>query len=161
LDGEEAVWVKHILIKADSTATEEEKKNAEIKAQGILDSLKKGEDFAKLARENSDDPGSAQYGGDYVFGKGKMVAEFEKEAFSLSPGQVSGLVETGFGYHIIKVEEKYAKDQPASLRCAKEYWEYGLNHVISQSYQQKLDEWKKDTKYDVKITNQGAYDSIK
>jgi peptidyl-prolyl cis-trans isomerase C len=82
------------------------KEEAKKKAQAILDRLRKGEDFAKLAEENSADPGSKVKGGDLeYFAKGIMVPEFDKVAFTLKPGEMSDLVETQFGYHIIKVED--------------------------------------------------------
>jgi parvulin-like peptidyl-prolyl isomerase len=77
------------------------------KAAGLLQRVKNGEDFAKLAQEFSDDPGSKEKGGDLGwFGKGQMVPEFEQAAFNLQPGQVSELIKSPFGFHIIKVEEK-------------------------------------------------------
>lgn len=165
-NGEEAVWVKHILVMTVDQQTQQELpadklEAAKKKAEDLLARAKNGEDFAKLAKENSEDPGSASYGGDYVFGKGKMDPAFEKTSFELNPGEISGLVKTQYGYHIIKVEEKIAKDQPVSLRCAKEYWEYNLNedYVKSEKYQQKLDEWKKDPKFDA-VKNEGVYSSI-
>jgi parvulin-like peptidyl-prolyl isomerase len=71
-------------------------------AQEILDRIKKGESFAKLAQERSLD-GSRKRGGDLgYFSRGMMVKEFEKAAFALEKGQVSDIVKTQFGYHIIK-----------------------------------------------------------
>jgi len=92
------------------------KDEARKKAQALLDRIRKGEDFAKLATENSDDPGSKDKGGEYdFFGRGKMVAEFDKAAFALSkPGEVSDLVETEFGFHIIKLEERRTGAPPAA-----------------------------------------------
>lgn len=77
------------------------------KAEEIVLRLKKGEDFAKLAKEFSEDTGSKDKGGDLgVFGRGQMVKEFEESAFSLKPGDISAPVKSQFGYHIIKVEQK-------------------------------------------------------
>jgi peptidyl-prolyl cis-trans isomerase C len=103
----ETVQARHILIKVDKSATEEDKQKQKAKAEEILGKIKGGGDFAKLAEEFSDDPGSKTKGGDLgSFAKGTMVPAFEEAAFSLKPGEVSGLVETDFGYHIIKTEDK-------------------------------------------------------
>jgi len=75
------------------------------KAEEVLNKVKSGGDFAKLAEEYSDDPGSASRGGDLdYFRRGRMAKEFEDAAFALKVGEVSGVVKTDFGYHIIKVE---------------------------------------------------------
>ena len=79
---------------------------AKTKAEGILKDLKAGKDFAAAAKENSQDPGSAVNGGDLgFFEQGQMVPPFEQAAFALKPGQMSEIVETQFGFHIIKVAE--------------------------------------------------------
>ncbi len=98
----EKVHVRHILVE-----TEEE-------ANNILQQLKEGIiDFAELAKEKSTGP-SASNGGDLGFiSKGQMVKEFEDAAFSLAPGEISGVVKTKFGYHIIKCEEKKEAHNPS------------------------------------------------
>ena len=83
------------------------KDEARQKAQSILDRIRKGEDFAKLARENSDDPGSKENGGSLgvITREDPLVPEFKTAAFALKSGEVSDIVETQFGFHIIKAEE--------------------------------------------------------
>lgn len=103
----ESVHASHILITVPQNATADQKKQARTKAEQILKQLKGGADFGKLAREQSQDPGSAPQGGDLgFFPKGQMEPSFEAAAFGLKPGALSGVVETPFGYHIIKVIEK-------------------------------------------------------
>ena len=86
-------------------------KAAEKRARPIQEQAANGADFAQLAIENSDDLGSKQSGGDLDwFGRGMMVTEFEDAAFALEVGQVSDLVKTQYGFHIIKVEEKQPAD---------------------------------------------------
>jgi peptidyl-prolyl cis-trans isomerase D len=101
---EESVTAAHILIKFEQTATDDKKAKKRELAEKVLAKVNAGEDFAALARKYSDDSGSAVKGGDLgSFERGTMVPEFEQTAFSLNPGEVSDLVETQFGLHIIKV----------------------------------------------------------
>lgn len=100
------VRASHILIKAGEKATPEEKQKAKEKIDALRARLMSGEDFAKLAKENSED-GSAANGGDLgYFKKGEMVKPFEDTAFALEKDQVSPVIETQFGYHIIKAIDK-------------------------------------------------------
>jgi peptidyl-prolyl cis-trans isomerase D len=104
---DEQVKARHILIKVDNPTDAKEDAAAKKKAQDVLDQLHKGANFADLAKKYSDDPGSKEQGGDLGFFKhGAMVSEFDQAAFSLQPGQTSGLVKTKYGYHIIQVEER-------------------------------------------------------
>ena len=104
----EQIRASHILCGVDPKATKAEKEKAKAKAEKLLKEIKGGKDFAELAKSNSDCP-SKEKGGDLgFFGKGQMVPAFETAAFALKPGEVSSVVETQFGYHIIKVTEKKA-----------------------------------------------------
>jgi peptidyl-prolyl cis-trans isomerase C len=101
------VRASHILIGIPQNADAATKQQARTKAEALLKDLKGGKDFAEAAKANSQDPGSAQNGGDLgYFEQGQMVPPFEQAAFALKPGQMSEVVETQFGYHIIKVAEK-------------------------------------------------------
>jgi peptidyl-prolyl cis-trans isomerase C len=105
----EMVRVRHILVRVDESAPEKDQKAAKKKAESILKKIKSGADFAKLAEEVSEDPGSKEKGGDIgFFQRGRMVKSFEDAAFALKPGEVSGLVKTRYGYHILKLEERKA-----------------------------------------------------
>ena len=101
---EEQIRARHILLQVGSERTEEQ---AEEQMSAIRGRLEAGEDFAALATELSDDPGSKTQGGDLgFFGRGQMIAEFEEAAFNAQPGEVVGPVKTNFGYHLIRVEER-------------------------------------------------------
>ena len=102
----EQVRASHILIKVDPGADEAKKAEARTKIESLQAKLKNGEDFGALAKEYSEGP-SGPKGGDLgFFGRGQMVKPFEETAFSMKPGQVSGVVETRFGYHLIMVTER-------------------------------------------------------
>lgn len=102
----EQVRASHILVKVEQGAGEEVKAAARKKIEEAQNRVKKGEDFGTLAKELSDCP-SGKNGGDLnYFRRGQMVKPFEDAAFALKQGEVSGIVETRFGYHIIKVTDK-------------------------------------------------------
>lgn len=107
----ETVRAAHVLLATRDLATNKELTPDKQKAQrDLIDALLKraraGEDFGKLAKEFSQDPGSKERGGEYVFPRGQMAMEFETSAFGMRPGQISDVVTTKFGYHIIKVLER-------------------------------------------------------
>ena len=104
---EEQVHARHILIKVAQDAPAATREAAKKKAEDLLTQIHGGADFAKLVEQNSDDPGSKKKGGDLGwFGRGKMVAAFDEAAFALKPNEVSAVIETQFGYHIIQVLER-------------------------------------------------------
>lgn len=113
----ESVQAQHILLKVESNATLEQQNAVEKKARDLVVRLRAGADFAALAREHSQDPGSAANGGDLgFFERGRMVAEFEQAAFSTPVGTISDPVKTPYGYHIIRVNEK----RPGGLKPLSE-----------------------------------------
>jgi peptidyl-prolyl cis-trans isomerase C len=102
----EQIQARHILIKVSPKADESEKAAARKKIEEIQAKLKKGEDFEALAKEFSEGPSSTKGGDLDWFERGRMVKPFEEAAFALKPGEVSEVVETQFGYHLIKVTDK-------------------------------------------------------
>ncbi len=134
---EKQVKASHILV------------DTEEKANEIKDKLAKGEDFAKLAKDNSKDTGSKENGGDLgFFGTGQMVKEFEEAAFALKAGEISEPVKTQFGYHIIKVTEiKNAEEANYEKSKAK------ISDILfEQKLQTEYSAWLQDLykKYDIK-----------
>ncbi|MEA1927921.1 MAG: peptidylprolyl isomerase [Candidatus Auribacterota bacterium] len=100
----EQVEASHILIKFSPEDTEEQKSEKHQKLADLKKQIEEGADFAELATANSDDVGSAANGGDLgYFGRGQMIPPFEEAAFSLEDGDLSEIIETQYGYHLIKV----------------------------------------------------------
>lgn len=107
----ERIRVHHILLKVTDPKDDKQVQIAQNKAQRILEKIKKGGNFESLARQNSEDP-SAFKGGDLgFFAKGDMIKEFEDAAFNLKVGEVSNLVRTPLGFHIIRLDERQASDK--------------------------------------------------
>jgi len=107
------VKVRHILIKAEAKDAETSAQ-ARKKAESIRDEAVKGKDFAQLAKQYSEDPGTKNRGGDLGYlTRGQLVPEFEQEAFSVKVGEISKVVQTPYGFHILKVDEiQEAKVEP-------------------------------------------------
>ena len=113
LSGAEERRASHILIAVPMTAPAAEREKARAKAEELLTALKKSPDsFAEIARKNSQDPGSAPNGGDLdFFARGAMVKPFEDAAFAMKKGDISDVVASDFGYHIIKLTDIRAPKQ--------------------------------------------------
>ena len=142
----ERVKASHILIKVNEGATEEKKVEARKKIKEVQEKVQKGEDFAELAKTYSEGP-SASRGGDLgLFGRGQMVKPFEDAAFSLKPNETSDIVETKFGYHLIKVVDK----QPAKKIAYADVKDRINKHLKDQKLrtdrQLYFDRLKKDAK---------------
>jgi peptidyl-prolyl cis-trans isomerase D len=107
------VKVRHILIRAETKDTEATAK-ARKKAESIREEAVKGKDFAQLAKQYSEDPGTKDHGGDLGYlTRGQLVPEFEQEAFSLKVGEISKVIQTPYGFHILKVDDiQEAKVEP-------------------------------------------------
>ena len=128
MGAEQEMRARHILV-----PTEDE-------AKAVLAEIKKGADFAELAKQKSKDPGAAAEGGDLgYFGKEQMVPEFAETAFKMDKGQMSDPVKTQFGWHIIKVEDKRAKPVPEFTQV-KEQVETYVVRKAQADYIHKLQE---------------------
>jgi peptidyl-prolyl cis-trans isomerase C len=120
----EQVRASHILIKVDPQADKSKKAKAREKLEGIQQKVDKGEDFGALAKKHSEGP-SASKGGDLgYFERGQMAKPFEEASFALKPGEVSDIVETRFGYHLIKVTDKKSETTIAYAEIKDKLGEY-------------------------------------
>lgn len=152
------VRARHILIKTvddnRQPLPQEEIEAAKEKALEVLEKAKAGEDFEKLVTEYSQDPGSLSTGGEYTFSRGNMVASFEEAAYSMEPGQISDLVESDYGYHIIKLEEKDIPPTEEEIQQRKDYEQAALDYVKSNMssdlFAEKEEEWKNQYKIEIK-----------
>lgn len=130
--------VRHILIEVPRDGGEEADAAARAEAEQLLAELREGADFAAVARQHSDDPGSASEGGDLGFmGRGVMDEAFEKAAFSLEPGELGGPVRSDFGYHLIRVEAvRGGQTQPFAEVKAELRQQVRLDRAEPQFYEQ-------------------------
>ena len=143
----EQVRASHILIKPKtgeaSTDPNQEKAKAKAKAEELLKQIKEGADFAALAKANSDCP-SAKNGGDLnYFSKGQMVQSFENAAFELEVGQVSDIVETRYGYHIVKVTDYKAPGIKTFVQSKDDIIKDLTTKKQSELYKQYIESLKK------------------
>lgn len=143
----EQVKARHILIKAESDASEEEKEAAREKIGKIKKRIDNGEKFSKVAKEESECP-SSEKGGDLgYFSQGQMVKPFEETAFSLAVGDVSDIVETRFGYHLIKAEDK----KEASKKTFDEVEEDLRDQLEQEKVKEKMPDYIAKLKEDADI----------
>jgi len=142
---EEVASVRHILLMTQGKS-DAEKEEIHKKMEGILNRAKAGEDFAELAKEYTEDPGSKNNGGLYEnFPKGQMVKPFEDAAFSVPVGEISDIVETRYGYHILKV---VARNKIKSLEEPNPELEKQLkSRMKQQAYQEYLKKLKEEQEY--------------
>ncbi len=153
----ERVRASHILIQVPPTATDEIKKQKRTVIESVLTLLKQGEKFSDMAAKYSEDPISARNGGDLgYFARGQMAPEFETIAFSLKPNELSDVVTTPFGYHIVLVTDH----QPAGQRTFEEvkgdierYLRQTKEQQVATDYVQKL---RDNGKYEIFLPKPGA-----
>lgn len=146
----EITTVRHILFSImdenRQPLPEDKQLEAKNKADEIFKRAQQGEDFASLASEYSEDPGSKDNGGEYTFQKGQMVKEFEEWAFKAKPGDM-GIVKSMFGYHIMN--KPLQKDLKEKIK----------DSIVKDKYNKQLEQWTNKLKYDLK-KNQKVFDQI-
>ncbi|MEJ7607506.1 MAG: peptidyl-prolyl cis-trans isomerase [Bryobacteraceae bacterium] len=152
----ERVKARHILIKTAEVA-KEKLPELEAKARGVLKQVRAGGNFAELAKTNSDDPGSAAMGGDLGWVvRGQMVPPFEKATFALKPNEISDIVKTDYGFHIVQAMER----EPARVRPFEEVKEElateARKEVVYQRLQSSIDQARAELAKDPKQAEQIA-----
>jgi len=143
------ITAKHILLLCDDTNKTKVKKEAE----KLLKRIKNGEDFDALMNELSEDPGLAQFPQGYTFTTGEMVPEFEEAAFALKEGEISGIVETDYGFHIIKREPLAEADIAMS--------DYLLEKLAMDVFNQIVFEASKTTDYTIHMPREEIVELFK
>jgi len=146
---------RHVLVKLAPGATDEQKAEARKKIDLVLDRVRKGEDFAKVARQESDDTSAAEGGDIGCFQRGSMVKPFEDAAYALAPGQISPVVESQFGFHVIKLDAIY-KDADAEAfgrqQVAKTLMEtHEAEAMAAETAKKVLAAVKSGTKFDAAV----------
>lgn len=145
----EQARARHILVKVDEKADEKTRASARQKADDLLSRLKGGGNFEELAKSSSDCPSAAQGGDLGFFGHGQMVPEFDKAAFALKPGELSGVVTTKFGYHIIRLEEKKDARVVPESEVSPKIREYLTAQKTGSAVEQKIKALREKAKIDV------------
>ena len=132
----EEIRARHILIKLESGASDEARENARVLLSGIRKNIVGGGDFAALATELSQGPSAAKGGDLGYFARGQMVPPFEQAAFALEPGEVSEIVETQFGLHLIQLVDRKPPVQYAEKDMSEKIHAY----LMQQKYRRAVDE---------------------
>ena len=143
----EKIQASHILLTVDAAATPEEKESVRIKIASLREQCVAGGDFAELARTNSNCPSSSKGGDLGWFDRGRMVKPFEDAAFSLKPGEISDIVETQFGYHVIRV----ADHQDGRVIPFDEVQEMIGERIAAESRQENVDAYIKQLREEAEV----------
>ena len=151
--------IRHILIACGSSAATTGSKpkscdDAKAEAQDLYDQLQNGADFATLAKQNSDDPGSASKGGKLTITRGQTVAAFDQTAFLLGKGKISAPLKTEFGYHIIEPLSDVREKKTTPYAQVKESIRQQL---LQQEKNKVMNTWLEDTKEEFNIRYQVGY----
>lgn len=143
----ELIKVAHVLLTTRDPVTgkdipEELKKAKRAKIDALLQRLQKGEDFAKIAKENSEDTGSRANGGEITLARGQTVVEFETAAAALKAGELSGVVTSQFGYHIIKGIERKPASRLSLAETSKDIREF----LVQKEFEKRIPEFTEQLK---------------
>lgn len=149
----EEIRASHILIMIKPDAPEEEKEKARKKLEDIQEKLKQGEPFDQLAKEHSECPSSEQGGDLGPFSRGRMVKPFEDAAFDMEVDEVSEVVQTNFGLHLIKVTEKKEAGSVPFEEVKDRIAEFLKHKKAEEAVQEKLEELKKTAQIDTFLKN--------
>lgn len=149
----ESVRASHVLLSTKDASgndlPDDKKKEKKTKAEEVLKKAKNGDDFAKLAKDYSEDPGSKDKGGEYTFGRGAMVPEFESAAFSLKTNEVSDIVTTQFGYHIIKLSEKIPAKKVELAKATDDIRDYLKQTAIQKDLPPYIEKLRTEAKVEI------------
>ena len=148
----DSVHASHILIGLPQDATPVQKAEAKAKAQAALKQVRGGADFSIVAKAQSEDPGSAQNGGDLgFFPKGQMAPAFEEAAFKLKAGAVSPIVETPFGFHLIKVHERRGPRTAPLVEVSGQIKDFLTQGQREQKLEQFVEQVKTKSKVEILV----------
>jgi peptidyl-prolyl cis-trans isomerase D len=152
----------HILVAVDASASADDKAKAKAEAQSVYEQVKKSPgSFVELAKKHSDDPGSAAKGGDLdFFGRGAMVKPFEDAVFALKPGEVAPLVETDFGYHVIRLDAVRGGDKKGFDAVRAQIENEVKEQLAKQRYAEAAEQFS-NLVYEQSDTLQPAADRLK
>jgi len=139
----EQVRARHILVQFDEKDDDAAKKAKRAKVEGLLAQLKGGASFEDLARANSDCPSAAEGGDLGFFGRGQMVPAFDEAVFALKTGETSGIVETEYGYHLVRLEERKDAGMVPEKEAAPQITEYLRSQKTEAAVEALLKELRK------------------
>jgi len=143
------VRARHVLIRSPESDPQAMRADKKVKAEEIRKKLAEGADFAAIAREHSEDPGSAQRGGEYVFGRGQMVPPFEQAAFTQEINAIGPVVETAYGYHIIQVLERREAHKQTLEEASPRIAQFLQNRDRQRLVEQYIEGLRKEAKIEM------------
>jgi len=145
----EQMRARHILVAVEDGADDARKAEARARAESLLARVRGGEDFAAVARESSDCPSSAEGGDLGFFARGQMVEPFDAAAFALAPGETSGIVESPYGFHIIRAEERRPAGMVSEAEAAPQIREFLRNRKAEQRLADRVAELRAAAKIEL------------